>query len=57
MDSNHTCLAVSSLDFCLNKNGTYYPEVFSKECKYINKRVSRHSVDDTKNSSHNSDEE
>ena len=24
----HTCLAVISLDFALNKNGYYYPQVF-----------------------------
>ena len=30
-DSNHTYLAVISLDFCLNK------DVFLKECKYIEK--------------------
>ena len=28
MDSNHTCLAVISLDSALNKNGNYYPQVF-----------------------------
>ena len=57
MDSNHTCLAVISLDFCLNENGTYYSQAFSKEYKYIKKRISRHIIDDIKNSSDNSDEE
>ena len=35
VDSNHTCLAVISLDSALNKDGKYYPQVFFKECKYI----------------------
>ena len=36
-DSNHTCLAVITLDSALNKNGNYYPQVFLKECKYMKK--------------------
>ena len=35
VDSNLTCLAVISLDSALNKDGSYYLQVFSKECKYI----------------------
>ena len=35
--SNHTCLAVISLDSTLNKDGNYYPQLFLKECKYIKK--------------------
>ena len=27
MESNHTCLAVISLDSSLNKDGNYYPQV------------------------------
>ena len=38
-DSNHTCLAVVSLDSALNKDGNYYPQVFLKEFKYIKKKV------------------
>ena len=30
LDSNHTCLAVISLDSAFNKNDNYYPEVFLK---------------------------
>ena len=38
VDSNHTRLAVISLDFVLKKGGeSYYPQVFLKECKYIGK--------------------
>ena len=35
VDSNHTCLAVISLDSALKKDDNYYPQVFLKECKYI----------------------
>ena len=30
VDSNHTCLAVISLDFVLKKDENYYPQVFFK---------------------------
>ena len=40
-DSNHTCLAVISLDSALKKDENYYPHVFLKECKYIEKNVVR----------------
>ena len=37
-DSNHTCLAVISLDCVLNKREeNYYPQMFLKEFKYIEK--------------------
>ena len=42
LDSNHTCLAVISLDSALKKREIYYPQVFLKECKYIEKKVVRH---------------
>ena len=42
MDSNHTCLAVISLDSALEKAESYHPQVFLKECKYIEKKVVRH---------------
>ena len=42
MASNHTCLVVISLDSALKKNENYYLRVFSKECKYIQKKVVRH---------------
>ena len=32
LDSNHTCLAVKSLNSALKKDGNYYPQVFLKEC-------------------------
>ena len=35
VDSNHTFLAVISLDSALNKDRNYYPQVFLKECKLL----------------------
>ena len=34
LDSNHTCLAVISLNSALKKDDNYYPHVFLKESKY-----------------------
>ena len=42
LDSNHTCLAVISLDSALKKIDFCYPQVLLKECKYIEKKVIRH---------------
>ena len=42
VDSNHTCLAVISLDSALNKDGNYNPQAFLKECTYIEKKEIRH---------------
>ena len=44
VDSNHTCLAVISLDSALKKNKSYCPQVFLKECKYFEKKVVRHII-------------
>lgn len=38
---NPTCLAVTSLDSSLKEDGNYYPQVFLKECNYIEKKVIR----------------
>ena len=59
IDSNHTCLAVISLDSALKKDENYYPQVFLKECKYIEKKVIRYINDTLSNfsSSDESDEE
>ena len=46
VDSSHTCLAVISSDSALNKDDNYYPEVFLKECKYIESKVVRHIIDE-----------
>ena len=34
VDSNHTCVAVISLDPALNKEANFYPQVFLKECTH-----------------------
>ena len=39
--SNHTWLAVISLEFALKKDENYYPQLFLKECKYNGKNVIR----------------
>ena len=54
--SNHTCLAVISLDSAFKKDGNYYPQVFFKECKYIEKKVVRHINDNLSDVSYSSDE-
>ena len=38
VDSNYTCLSVISLDSALKKDGNKYLQMFSKECKYIEKK-------------------
>ena len=42
VESNHTCLAVIDLDSALKKDGSYYSQVFSNECKYTEQKVIRH---------------
>ena len=39
VDSNHTCLAVIILDSARKKDDNYYPKVFLKQYKYIDKKV------------------
>ena len=56
MDSNHTCLAIISLGSALEKNENYYAQVLLKECKYIGKKVVKHSPDYFSSSSDESDE-
>ena len=55
VDSNHTCLAVTTMDSALNKDGSYYPQVVLKECKYIEKKVVRHIHDSLSEFSYSSD--
>ena len=42
VDAEHTCLTVMSWDSALKKDGNDYPQVFLKECKYIEKEVTWH---------------
>ena len=44
VDSSHTCLAVSSSNFVLNKNENYYLQWFLKYCTYIKKKLIRHVI-------------
>ena len=46
-----------SLDSVLNKDENYYLQVFLKECKYMEKKVIRHIIDDLESSTDDSDEE
>ena len=39
IDSYHTCLAVITVYSSLKKDENYYPQVFLKECKYIEKKA------------------
>ena len=57
--STHTCLAVISLDSAFKKDENHYLEVFLKECKYIEKKVSGHVNDNSSDfsSDNDSDEE
>ena len=54
-DSNHTCLAGTSLDSTPKKDENYYRQVFLKDWKYIEKKVVRHIIDDLESSSDDSD--
>ena len=59
MDSNHTCLAPVGLDSAPRKDENYYPQVFLKEYKYIEKKIIRHINDNLTNFAYSdkSDEE
>ena len=56
MGSNHTCLAVISLDFALKKVESCFPQVFLKEYKQIEKKVIRPIIDDLERFSDDSDD-
>ena len=59
VDSNHTCLIVITMYSALKKDETYYPQVFLKESKYIEKKVTTHINDNLSRFSYSdeSDEE
>ena len=54
---NPTCLAVITIDTALKKEENFYPQVFLKECKYIEKETIRHIIKDLEVSSYEFDEE
>ena len=56
LDSNHTCLTVTSLDSALKEDGNYYLQVFLKECKNIEKIVVRNIHDNLSEFFYSSDE-
>ena len=56
LNSNHTCLAVISLDSTFKKDDNYYPQVFLKKHNYIGKKVVRHINDDLSHFSFDDDE-
>ena len=58
MSSCYFCLAVVSIDFALKIDENYYWQVFSEECKYIEKEneVTRYRADDIAICSDDSDE-
>ena len=45
VDTNHTCLAIINFDSALKKKKNYYLKMFLKGCKYIEKKVIRHIID------------
>ena len=56
MGSNHTCLAVLTADFALEKSKKYFLQVFLKEWRYIGKEVFICIIDDLESSSEDFDE-
>ena len=46
MDSNLTCLVVTSLDSAISKDESHHPLLFLKECKYIKNVMIRHITED-----------
>ena len=56
VDSNHICLVAINLHSAFKKDGNYYPHVFLKEYKYINKNVIRNIIDDLGSSSNKPDD-
>ena len=56
-NSDYNCLAVINVDSAFKKGGNYYLQGFLKECKYIEKEVTRHITGDIEIFSSESDEE
>ena len=57
VDSNHTFLAVISLDSALKKDENWYMQSFLKECKNIKVKLIGHIINDLESSSDDSHEE
>ena len=56
LDSNLIRLAVISLESALKKYGNYYPELFLKECKYIDEKAVKYIHNHLSDFSYSSDE-
>ena len=56
LDSNHTCLAVVSLESAFKRDDNYCPQVFLKKCKCIGEKVVRHIHDCLSDFSYSSDD-
>ena len=39
LECNNTCLAVITLASAFSEDDSYYPQVFLKECNYIEKKI------------------
>ena len=57
VDFSYTCLTVIAVDSIFGVYEKYYPQLFLKECDYIEKKVIRYITDDLENSSDHSDKE
>ena len=57
VDSNHTFLAVISLDSALKKDENWYMQSFLKECKNIKVKLIGHIINDLESSDDDSHEE
>ena len=55
VDFDYTCLVLISLDSALKKDKNSYPQVFLRECNYLEKVVVRH-INDNMSGSPSSDE-
>ena len=55
--ADYTYLAVISVRSALKKDENYYPQVFLKECKYIEKQLVKHISESKEIHSRDSDEE
>ena len=58
VDTNYTCLTVTSLDYVLKIDENYYLQMSLKECKYIKKSNWTYDfLEDLENSPDDSDED
>ena len=46
VDSNYTCLTVINVNFAFKNDKIFYLQEFLKQCKYIEKEVIRHIIEE-----------